>query len=74
MVHNHFPNTDIVEETDYFDDVDPFKDESGQEIDTIPTTDHTVKDKLIFSVSCSINNKSLNIGVVPLSTIHIAQN
>ena len=40
-----------MEETDYFD-IDPFKDDNSQEIDTILTVDHTVKDKLTFSVSC----------------------
>lgn len=53
VVHNDFPyKTDIIEETDYFDDVDQFKDENSQEVDAILTADHIMKDELIFSVSC----------------------
>ena len=53
MVHNDVPHkSDIIEETDYFDDVDQFKAKNSQEVDAILTADHNVKDKLIFSVSC----------------------
>lgn len=53
MVHNDFPHkSDIIKETDYFDDVDQFKDTNSQEIDAILTADYNVKDKLIFLVSC----------------------